>query len=111
MNTQLMDVNHSADGQNQAVFLALANLAKVWMRNACVPPGIAARVTKSFLAGCVWHDIKAPEELSRPDAVQRAFLAAGCDLVETLALSPEGRQALRDLGFEPVSKDAETEGQ
>lgn len=38
---------------------------------------------------------------------ERVLLAAACDLVDLLAQSPEGRQALRDLGLEPVLENFE----
>ncbi len=36
-----------------------------------------------------------------------ALLAAACDVVDLLCQSPDGRQALRDLGFEPVLQHVE----
>jgi hypothetical protein len=39
---------------------------------------------------------------------QAALLAAGVELCGLLARSPQGRQALRDFGFEPVFHDVES---
>lgn len=36
-----------------------------------------------------------------------ALLAAACDVVDLLCQSPDGRQALRDLGLEPVLENFE----
>lgn len=41
-----------------------------------------------------------------PDA-QRALAAATQELLELLAQSPEGRQALGDFGFQPFLEDIE----
>jgi len=42
-----------------------------------------------------------------PEPSYRAFLAVVRDLLDLLALSPEGRQVMHDLGFEPVPDDAD----
>lgn len=41
--------------------------------------------------------------------VKAGLLAAALDLRTLLAQSPQGRQALRNFGFEPVSQDVERE--
>ena len=42
-------------------------------------------------------------------AASAGFLAAAVELRDLLAQSPQGRQALRDLGFEPVPQNVEGE--
>lgn len=36
---------------------------------------------------------------------QRTLMAAACDLADLLATTPEGRNALDDLGFKPLTQD------
>lgn len=43
------------------------------------------------------------------DPQRRALLAAACDLVDLLGKTPQGRQALSDLGFEPFLEHVERE--
>jgi hypothetical protein len=43
------------------------------------------------------------------DGSKAGMLAAGLDLRDLLMSSPEGRKALRDLGFEPVLEQVEGE--
>jgi len=51
-----------------------------------------------------------PSDIAREGAAASAgFLAAAVELRDLLAQSPQGRQALRDLGFEPVLQDVEGE--
>jgi hypothetical protein len=52
------------------------------------------------------HASHVAREAGSPKA---GLLAAAMDLRELLAQSPDGRQALRDLGFEPVLQDVEGE--
>lgn len=40
---------------------------------------------------------------------QRAFLAAGCDLLDLLALTPQGRKAISHFIGEPLSQEVEGE--
>ena len=40
---------------------------------------------------------------------ERVLRAAACDLLNTLRATSQGRQALRDLGFDPVSQNSEGE--
>lgn len=51
-----------------------------------------------------------PTDVAREEGSARAgFLAAAMELRDLLAQSPDGRQALRDLGFEPLLQDVEGE--
>jgi len=92
-------------GDTQALLRAIATLASAWMNAAGVHPAAYRSVMRSEVAGCQRKSLSPP-----PDAAQRAFLAAGCDLLDVLALSHEGGQALRDLGFEPVPDSTERKG-
>jgi len=87
-------------GDQQAMLRAIAQLAGKWMRAAGAHPSFHPLITHSDIAGC--HRTPAPT-----DAVQRAFLAAGCDLLDVLSLSDQGLQALHDLGFRPITQHAE----
>lgn len=40
---------------------------------------------------------------------QRVMLAVACDLYDILCATPEGRDALRDLGFDPLLQDTKGE--
>lgn len=50
---------------------------------------------------------KTPLELALLPDAQRALAAATQELLELLAQSPEGRQALGDFGFQPFLEDIE----
>lgn len=51
-----------------------------------------------------------PSELAcMGDHAQAGVLAAAIELRQTLSKFSEGRQALRDLGFEPFAQDVERE--
>ena len=51
-----------------------------------------------------------PSDIAREgSAASAGFLAAAVELRDLLAQSPQGRQALRDLGFEPVPQNVEGE--
>lgn len=76
---------------------ALALMARDWMRRAGYE--LAWR-----------HQIQATDFVFGDESQeQRVLLAAACDVVDLLAQSPDGRQALRDLGFEPVLQNIEGE--
>lgn len=50
---------------------------------------------------------KTPLELALLPDTERALAAATQELLELLAQSPEGRQALSDFGFQPFLEDIE----
>jgi len=87
-------------GDPSAMLRAMTSLAGKWMRAAGAHPSFYPLISRSDIAGC--HRNPAPT-----DPVQRAFLAAGCDVLDLLSLSPEGLQAIHDLGFEPIAHHAE----
>jgi len=86
-------------GDQRALLRAIGTLAGAWMRTAGTSPDCRRLVTCSETAGCLRNP-------TPTTPVQRAFLAAGCDVLDLLALSPEGRQAIHDLGFEPIAHHA-----
>lgn len=71
---------------------------------------IARGVSGLFVqAGCALN-AKYPElELARLPAVQQGMLIAAIAMRRLLCSTAEGRQALRDLGFEPVFDDIQGE--
>lgn len=90
------DMPAVARGDSQAFAVAAAALAAFWFSRAGSSiklPGAAADVAH-----------KAAE-----NGPQAGLLAAAIDLRALLAQSPQGRQALRDLGFEPVLEHVEGE--
>ena len=54
-----------------------------------------------------WHRPSPMELALLPDA-RRAWVAALQELVELLAQSPQGRQALADFGFEPLLENVKS---
>lgn len=78
------------------------------MVDARVLAALAARwfdAAGSHIAfSCVASDVAREGDCSKA-----GLLAAAVELRELLAQSPQGRQALRDLGFEPVPKNIEGE--
>jgi len=96
--------NIQAD-DTQAMLRAVATLASAWIRTAGTHPACWPLVTHSEIAGCLRNRAATPT-----DPVQRTFLAAGCDMLDLLALSPQGRQAIEQLGFKPVSQHAKAKG-
>lgn len=77
----------------------LANAAERWAR-AC---GMSLRNRKNV----AMTDAAIREQ--KMTAEQRVLLAVACDLCDILAATPDGRQALADLGLEPFSQDREGE--
>ena len=75
---------------------AFAQLAQDWMYRGVWCPEFGRPLAVDLVVGG-----GAPE--------QRALLAAACDVVDLLTKSPEDRQALRDLGFQPVPEQVEGE--
>lgn len=55
------------------------------------------------------HQGGAMEVALHGDSAKGGLLAAGIDLRQLLAQSPQGRQALRDFGFEPFLEHVEGE--
>lgn len=88
-----IDAQALAQGDAQALATAMAHMAaRLYMRagsNIKLPMGA---VDAALLP-----------------APQAALLAAGVELCELLASSPQGRQALRDFGFKPVFQHVEGE--
>lgn len=77
--------------------MALALMALGWMLRSGVDISWHYRIRATDL---VREDGKSGDHL---------LLSAACDVVDLLAQSPEGRQALRDLGLEPVLQHVEGE--
>lgn len=76
---------------------ALALMAGGWMRRAGWDISVRYQIQATDL---VRNDGK---------SVEHALLAAACDVVDLLAQCPDGRQALRDLGLEPIFEHIEGE--
>ncbi len=81
-------------GDSEAVMVAVADCAARWFSMA--GSNIAVKHHASHVA----------REAGTANA---GLLAAAMDLRELLAQCPNGRQALRDFGFEPVLQDVEGE--
>lgn len=91
-------------GDQGALMTALLCLAAHWMEQGGIP-----RFGRS-LAAMTDALPKESGRFSMRTAEQRALLAAGCDLHDLLAQSPQGRQALKDLLAKEVSYHAEGKG-
>lgn len=70
------------------------------------------------LAGSAGHPLSARRHIRMGDVAlrdkemtpeQRVMLAVACDLYDILCATPEGRDALRDLGFDPLLQNAKGE--
>lgn len=81
-------------GQPAAVAMAAATCAARWFSMA--DTHIAFRTHASSV-------------VERGGTAKAGLLAAALDLRELLAQIPEGRQALRNFGFEPLPQDVEGE--
>lgn len=79
--------------------LDIAKLAESWIERCGVP------LSSRYRLGAL--DLAVGQKGSTEG--ERALLAAACDLIDTLAASPEGRQALRDLGFDPLLQNTKGE--
>ena len=87
--------------ETNAMVHALARLAARWVVLQLAPdwPGENPRdITPA------WRT-KSPLALALLPDGQRALAAATQELLELLAQSPEGRQALGDFGFQPLLED------
>jgi len=80
-------------GDTQVLLRAIVMQAETWTRIANVPLEHHERVRHSHVAG----GMRRPMSLEPPNEVQRAFLAAGCDLLDLMKLSPVGRQVIEDI--------------
>ena len=81
----------------------MARLASHWVLRQIAPDmplECASEVTKA------WR-VKTPLELALLPDAQRMLAAATQELLALLAQSPDGRQALNDLGFKPFLEDIE----
>lgn len=88
-------VESLASGDTDALLRCLWFLARKWFSSggSMLPARDAISMTKLVE--------RSPE--------QRAFLAAGCDLYDVLISSPQGREALLNLGLQPVRDDPKGE--
>lgn len=75
------------------------------------PAAVAACAARWFSAAGSHIAFPAcPTDVAREEGSAKAgFLAAAMELRDLLAQSSDGRQALRDLGFEPLLQDVEGE--
>lgn len=80
-----IDMNAVREGDKQAFAVAVAACADRWFQMA------------GAYMGCSVH---ASHVASQADTAKAGLLAAALDLRELLAQSPNGRQVLRDFGFE-----------
>lgn len=77
----------------------IANLAKAWMERCGFPLSFRHRLAALDVA------VGSRESTEG----ERTLLAAACDLIDMLSATPEGRQALRDLGFDPLLQNPKGE--
>lgn len=85
----------SVAGSVHPLPLALALMAQGWMLRAGVDISWRYKIQATDLV----HD--------DGKSANHALLAAACDVVDLLAQSPDGRQALRELGLDPLLQRAE----
>lgn len=81
----------------------LARLASHWVARQ-IAPDIPLECASDVISA--WR-AKTPLELALLPDAQRALAAATQELLTLLAQSPDGRQALDDLGFKPFLEDIE----
>lgn len=86
-----IDMNALREGDKQAFATTVAACAERWFQMA------------GAYMGCSVH---ASHVASQADTAKAGLLAAALDLRELLTQSPDGRQALRDFGFEPDVSEA-----
>lgn len=67
----------------------------------------AAGFPLSFRRNIRMGDVALRDKELTPE--QRVMLAVACDLYDILSSTTEGRDALRDLGFDPLLKDTKGE--
>lgn len=94
---------NTSEMKNDALAQQLAHLVSHWVARQIAPdiPLDCARDVAS-----AWR-IKTPLELALLPDGARALAAATQELLTLLAQSPDGRQALHNLGFEPFLEDIE----
>lgn len=81
------------------IYRQIAKLSEWWMRRCGSTLQMRNRLRM----------IDAAIERSGMTPEQRVLLAAACDLYDILAATPEGRQALTELGCQPFSQDSKGE--
>lgn len=79
----------------------IAKLVAYWFDKS----GFAPITLKDFQA----INIAVGSSITTSTPEQRTLLAAAYDLARVLSTTPEGRQALLNLGFEPLSKNTKGE--
>ncbi|MEH3087694.1 MAG: hypothetical protein PGN26_14435 [Xylophilus ampelinus] len=90
------------DGDQVELLRLLLLLSRRWMQ--------AAGPLLQWRQRMAMTDALASEWNSRPRTTeQRALLAAGCDLFDLVASTPQGWQALLDLGFDVVQQEPKSE--
>ena len=96
-------MTNTPETKAETLALQLARLAAHWVARQIAPDfplECASDVTHA------WR-MKTPLELALMPDAQRALAAATQELLELLAQSPEGRQAMGDFGFQPLLEDIE----
>ena len=85
------DLKRLESGDTETLLALLSQLARRWVEIGGAP--VQAWDILSF------SDVAASDLAREPQKTpeQRAFLAAGCDLLSLLSLAPEGRKAVRHL--------------
>ena len=92
-----------ANGDEPALLRGLLVLAGHWMEKGGSHMKFRDRVCMADVAGPMPHG----RQQRTPE--QRAFLAVGCDLLDLVRSSPQGRKALADFLAEPVPQEAKSE--
>lgn len=87
------------EGNAPDLALSVAKLAAGWMKRCGL--SLADRDRLGALDAAIGSRITTPEE--------RVLRAAACDLYDTLCTTPEGRQALLNLGFKPLPQNGKGE--
>ena len=82
-------------GDEKALVLAVAHTAAHWVALGGDDARLARQISRAACA-------------ASPDRTGMLVLA-GLDLIDLLGSTPNGREALRDLGFEPVAQHLEGE--
>lgn len=95
----MTDTSSSAGSQDSVPSMSIARYAEGLARRAGHSLKLRHRIR---MANVSLRDTKLTAE-------QRMGLAIACDLFDLLADSPDGRQALSDLGLQPISEHAKSE--
>lgn len=98
----LNEADQSKLGSGDLEFLVavLTRFAESWMEISGCPAQAWASVAHTDVAADRINAFNS----TTPE--QRAFLAAGCDLLGLLTLTPQGREAFNNLISDPLSQDA-----